>query len=123
MVLWLNIAVQPCAIAMQANNDCPHCPPSHSEHHDTSDSHGVNTDMPCATGEADCNYPDDLNHDGRLVQVKLKDVPTGDLVVVGEFDEDLRAPQAIDPATVCPSRSPPQGSRSPLNVLYCVYLD
>jgi hypothetical protein len=123
VVLWLNVAVQPCAIAMVEgdDHDCPHCPPAHTEHHDRS---AIDAEtMPCASGAADCGVADDLNHDGRPVQLKLKDAPTDTPAAMPVLGDALIVARTGETMTLYPSRSPPPGASCALNILYCVYLD
>jgi len=122
--VWLNLALQPCAMAYEVEKDhnCPHCPPSemqgqHGMHE------GMDAEMPCADGLSDCSLDPDFNHDGRGGQTQLKDVKGDSPVFVGPMD--LVAP--FD--KVLRERPPPRfktahsGAPPPLHVLYCVYLD
>ena len=66
---------------------------------------------------------DDFKHDGRNVQLKLKDIP-GDLPLVLPPPLEQRwSAQAAAHVACGPGRSPPPGHQIPLNILYCVYLD
>lgn len=123
VVLWLNIAIQPCAMAMVDGGDhnCPHCPPTHTGHHDSSEE--STNGVPCDNGDVDCGVAGDINHDGRPVQLKLKDLPTDTLVAIHSLDSGMQIARSGGVKTGCPSRSPPPGIPSSLNVLYCVYLD
>lgn len=122
--VWLNLALQPCAMAYEVENDheCPHCPPTEMQgHHDMHD--GMDAGMPCADGLSDCSLDPDFSHDGRGGQTQLKDVKSDGPAIAVPMD--LVAP--FD--TVARERSPPRfetvhpGSPPPLHVLYCVYLD
>ena len=79
VVVCLNLALQPCAMAMgtEQDRDCPHCPPSETQEHHGH--HGVTVEevdqTPCASASDDCGLGDDLNYDGRNTQLKLKDLP------------------------------------------------
>ena len=86
-VVWLNLAVQPCLMAMElapeadsvsgdaahsddttqsSGHDCDHCPPAVGHHAQA-----------CASGvAADCSPVPDYNADGRKGPSKLKDIPT-----------------------------------------------
>lgn len=79
--------------------------------------------MPCATSVDDCSLADDLKHDGRNTELKLKDAP-GDvpLAVLPAIPHDL-ATRLVAEIGWFPARSPPPGNHTPLNILYCVYLD
>lgn len=127
VVVWLNLALQPCAMAMGGDDDhdCPHCPPAHTQQHDgheMSPDAMTDHDMPCASGVADCTATVAINVDGRTGHLKLKDVPTDQPDAIVPFAAPIAdaAPNLIgffDP----PEAHPPDSSPS-LNVLYCVYL-
>ena len=80
-------------------------------------------DMLCAIGTSDCGTLGELNYDGRNVQLYLKDAPTEMPVAIHSLEEMSAVAQSVDLACACPTRRPSPGSSSPLNVLYCVYLD
>lgn len=130
-VVWLNIVLQPCAMALGAaeQHDCPGCPPSptgqHMDHgsqvHDMSGHESSPAHSPCITNAYDCSLNSAFDHDARSVKPKLKDSPN-------------ELPLAIHPdVTIAPkkvpaeyigrhrSQSPPPGSSRPLNILYCTY--
>ena len=124
VAVWLNLALQPCAMALEADDDhdCPHCPPA--QVHEHGDMHGnMDNKMPCADGLSDCAIVEDLNHDGRSGQFQLKDAPVDIPVAIAphELAEPFRQ--------VATERPPPRyasvhaGAPPPLHVLYCVYLD
>lgn len=125
VVVWLNLVLQPCAMAMGAveDHDCPHCPPSHARQHDGHDmSSEASRDMPCATSAADCSVFDEANVDGRTGQLKLKNAPTElpvAMVASAERYADVQPKRTI--VVRPPDTHPPDSSRS-LNTLYCVYL-
>jgi hypothetical protein len=123
-VVWLNLALQPCAVALEGNEECPHCPTEMdhrgmSHHGDSHDSAG--SDAPCATSGSDCMLVDDYNHD-RGGYVKLKDAPNNAPVAVADTN--------VVPSNVSRTMLPivnrhtfaAPGAAPPLNVLYCVYL-
>jgi hypothetical protein len=123
-VVWLNLALQPCAIALEGNEQCPRCPPEMdhsgiSHHGDSHDS--ANSEVPCATSGFDCTLVDDYSHD-RGGYVKLKDAPNNASVAI--IETNLVLPivsrttlQNFDRYTFASPVTAP-----PLNVLYCVYL-
>lgn len=131
-VAWLNLLIQPCAMALGTleDHDCPHCPPSHAESQPDHSMHsghmaGADTaaaEMPCATVATDCGEPDQLNFDGRSAKLQLNDPPNDTAVAV--------APTTLPDAKLRPAaypgwhgtRSPPPIESVPLNVIYCVYL-
>jgi hypothetical protein len=123
VVVWLNLVLQPCAMALggEIDHDCPHCPPSHERQHD---SHNMaSNEMPCATGAADCDVLDEFDYDGRLSQLKLKD-PRNDLpVAIISVTELLAGVRHSRVEKRRPTHNAPPGYPIPLNVLYCVYLD
>lgn len=119
-VVWVSMAIQPCAMAMGDDSDCPHCPPAMvGEHHDGQMSSGA---MPCMDG-GDCDNFDQFNYDGRSAKLKFEPalvdlfvgaVSLSDLMPANRRDEFL-------PLTFDDGAGP--GIPPPLNVLYCVYLD
>jgi hypothetical protein len=122
-VVWLNLALQPCAIALEGNEECPRCPPEmdhRGSHHGDSDD-SANSEAPCATSSFDCTLVDDYNHD-RGGYAKLKDAPNNAPVAV--VDTNL-APWHVSRTTsknVDRYTFAAPGAAPPLNVLYCVYL-
>jgi len=119
----LNLALQPCAMALQSDSDpgCLHCPPAQTVEH--GDMHGsMDHDVPCADGLSDCAIVEDLNHDGRGGQFKLKDAPT-DLVIAiapNEFTAPYHHP--ADATLHLRYALAIAGTTPPLHVLNCVYL-
>lgn len=127
VLAWLNIALQPCAMAMGGDDsdDCPRCPMSHTGQHNdhsTSAPAKVERTMPCASDVDDCNPLETINVDSRTASYKLKDMPS-DLPVAMLpsatllADADYR--EVRDASSI--KYRPPDNS-PPLNVLYCVYL-
>ena len=123
VAVWLNLALQPCAMAfaVEDDNDCLHCPPVQSVEH--GGMHGaMDHDMPCADGLSDCAIAGDLNHDGRGGQFKLKDAPANLVIAIASDELSLSFGQVVS------ERPPPRyasvhaGAPPPLNILYCVYL-
>ena len=120
VAVWLNLALQPCAMAYQVEDeDCPRCPPAQTHEH--GGMHGnMDHKMPCAGGLSDCAIGEDLNVDARGDQLKVKDAP-GDAAVTShellvQFPPPMHATRLPRYASVY-SGAPP-----PLHVLYCVYL-
>jgi hypothetical protein len=123
VAVWLNLALQPCAMALESiqDNDCVHCPPAQThEHGGMHESMG--DEMPCADAATDCSFSEDLNHDGRGGQLKLKDAQFDAPVAIAprEIVSFNGSPVSFQPrpryATVHAAAPPP------LHVLYCVYL-
>jgi len=124
-IVWLNMAVLPCAMAFQGDDDCPHCPPAgeHEEGHDMAAHHGhddTKSEPSCATAQTDCCDAVAASVDARGGKIEYKNA--ADIVFVG-----------VPPAEGCQrqrgahsygSSDPPDiaGASLPLNVLNCVYL-
>ncbi len=122
VAVWLNLAVQPCAMAYEVeDHDCPHCPPAATHEH--ADMHGsMDADMPCADGASDCNIDEDWNHDSRGGQSKLKDAPADLLIAIAPDELAALSDHARD-APVQPRHGSVQaGAPPPLYVLNCAYL-
>lgn len=128
VVVWLNLALQPCAMATGVDDDheCPTCPPSHTREHDGHElspdamgEHGV----PCVMGETNCDLPDESNIDWRTGQIKLEDGPSDLAPAVVATAPWLTNMSAERVMLVTPFVADPPGTAPPLNILYCVYLD
>lgn len=123
-VVWLNLALQSCAMALEGDEECPHCPPEmdHSgmSHHGNSHD-STNAEMPCGTSGFDCTLVDDYSHD-RGGYVKLKDAPNNASVAI--IETNLVLPNLVRTMLQFGDRCTfaPPGAAPPLNVLYCVYL-
>ena len=119
--VWLNLALQPCAMAMEADLDCPHCPPQHEQHMAGHAGHAVEAQKaPCDSLDTDCCDLDDVSVDGRAGQAKLKEMgeaPVAITVVVA-------SPAVRVPKSACPATGPPRWAADspPIHVLNCVYL-
>lgn len=123
VAVWLNLALQPCAMAFEVveDQDCVHCPPAQMHEHGSM--HGdMDHKMPCADGTADCAVLEDLNHDGRSGQVKLKDAPADMPVAIAPHDLTLPFQRPVDATTRPRYMSMHAGAPPPLYVLHCVYL-
>ena len=126
VVAWLNLAVQPCLMAMELapapatahsahashsdSHDCGHCPPAIGHEHQT-----------CASCAASvCEGTPDSNYDARNQLSKLKDIST--YVAIAEpllrVESDLRK-DLVQPS-YCADLSWP--GEPPLNLRYCVFL-
>lgn len=120
--VWLNLAIQPCAMALEQEHDCPHCPPAHE--HEMAMHHGsaeAKAKPPCASMQAQCGELDDFSVDGRSGQLKAKDVVDLTAILSHEYTE--LADQSLWLARG--STDPPDDpfGSPPLHVLHCVYLD
>ncbi len=117
---WFVLALQPCAAAMEQLSGCLHCPTPQVEqmamHHD----HNVVKDD-CASLQAQCGEPGDINVDGRTGKLKVKDVvelPVAITAHAAEFAGDVAT------STLCVPDPPHlKGNPQPLYLLNCVYLD
>ncbi len=125
VVVWLNLILQPCAMAIGSEPDCPNCPPSHThfiDGHKMASSDTVKQAMPCASGAVDCDILDDFNHDGRTAQLKVKDAPDElpiALLSATDLASGIKPVSQPDPSPVCLD---PPGPPPALTKLYCVYL-
>lgn len=119
-VVWLNLAVLPCAMALQSDADRPHCPPSEqlemASHHGEQESVVVPR---CINMQADCCDIADVTIETRNEKTKSQ---LDDFAVLPpaltwqKFDVPTRVLRTVRPPD-------PGGETTPLHVLYCVYLD
>ena len=124
-ILWLNMAVLPCAMAFQGDEDCAHCPPAeeHENHHSMAAHHDheqAAAEPSCATMPVDCCDVVTANVDARGGKLDYK--PAADAAIAAApLASDGNCRQA---ATGQAAADPPDiaGSSPPLRVLYCVYL-
>jgi len=121
-IVWLNMAILPCAMAFQGDEDCPHCPPAEDHAMATHHEHGeVSAKPSCATAQPDCCDALAASVDVRGSALAFK--PASDVVFIS-----ATLPAAV-PISVSGLRhgalDPPGivGSSPPLHVLFCVYLD
>lgn len=123
VAVWLNLALQPCAMALQAPADtgCPHCPPA--ETHDHGMAHaGMQQQSPCDDA-GNCSIDDSVSHDVRTGQVKLKH-PAVELPAAIFTPDSGFATQPLTGQCLAPERDYHlAGAAPPLHVLFCVYLD
>ena len=123
VAVWLNLALQPCAMAMESmqDGDCAHCPPAQMHEHD--DMHkSMGQEMPCADAAADCSFSEDLNYDGRSGQLKLKDAQFDAPVAIAAREFALSYGISVDFQSRPRYSTVHAGAPPPLNVLHCVYL-
>lgn len=128
VVVWLNIALQPCAMAFSTESepDCIHCPPAQT-HHDVGNNQHAGHDMgsphaSCLGDAAGCSVLDEIQFDARTSDVKLKDLPNEIPLGLAPVDLTLHASLQYASAPTLLLRSFPPGTPPPLNKLYCVYL-
>ena len=128
VVVWLTMALQPCAMAFGGSNSHgrSHCPPVQTEETSSHSAYVVDQSdpsvPPCETSAAQCAFVDDFNYDGRVIEVKVKDEPSDEPfgaaapIPVIAIEDRLVANPGIGNSSFFPGDSPL------LNVLYCVYL-
>jgi len=125
-VVWLNMAITPCAMAFdRGDHDCPHVPPADEHavagHHDHSHGNGHDeATSSCATLQEDCCDALDATLGSRADTLKSKtspDVVFADIPAIAE----LSPPPALFSAAVDPPDPP--DAFPPRHVLFCVYLD
>lgn len=124
VAVWLNLALQPCAMAYQVDDDhdCLKCPPMQMQEH--AGMHGdMDDEMPCADSLDDCFVDEDLNHDGRNGQIKLKDLSSDIPLVIADYESLLHFQHPSDTASAPRYAALHSGAPPPLHILYCVYLD
>lgn len=126
VVMWLNLVLQPCAMAFDGvpDQDCPDCPPAHLQHdgHEMLSMDMADHEMPCAGASADCGVLDDLTYDSRHTQLKVKDAPDDSPVAALPFAEMVVDINPGRHAYLLPIQRHPPGPPPALNKLYCVYL-
>ncbi len=120
VAVWLNLALQPCAMAYEApgDHDCPDCPPA--EMHGDHGMHGamhdsMSAEMPCADELSDCMVDEDVSHDVRGDKLQLKDGPSAILYTSTDFALPELAPQRRVPVPRRSSAHP--GAPPPLHLL------
>ncbi len=120
--LWINLAVQPCAMAMGTDGDCPHCPPA--AEHDMAMAHGhhdMDMEPDCATFGTDCGELDDFGVDSRNSQAKLKD--KAETLVVSLVLSPDPMPDPVGFSTTAADPPEPAAAPPPTYLLNCVFLD
>lgn len=128
VAVWLNLALAPCAMALQADDgdhgdhDCPHCPPSEMQGHHEMHA-GMQPGAPCAGDLSDCGLDDEFSHDARSGQSQLKDaqyeLPA--LAIAGDLTlGQCAAAQQRAPPPQLAGRLP---AGPPVYLLNCVFLD
>ena len=111
IVAWMTIALQPCSMALEAEPDCPHCPPTEQRELPPCDVLTIQ----------DCAVDDQLSAEPRSFKVKAKN-STSDLpVAIVPATNAVASPTALEqPAQTSSILLYPSGP--PRNVLFCVYL-
>ena len=124
VAVWLNLALQPCAMANVAedDHDCPNCPPAEVQgHHDMHA--GMDAEMPCADGLSDCQLDGDFSHDARGASSKAKSSQADFPAAIAIADVPVLSQVPMRERPPPPAASTQSGRPPPLHVLYCVYLD
>jgi len=122
VALWLNLAMQPCAMAFGNDQDCPHCPPQQDMQ--MAGHHGPKTDnagTDCETSQSDCSEIDDFSIDGRNSLSKLHAKPLPVAIVAPASPMAILNPIGFSTTAADPPR--PVASSTPLHLLNCVFLD
>lgn len=117
VLVWMNLALQPCAMAYESDDQAPMQMQGHGGMH-----HDMDEQVPCADGLSDCSIASDLNHDGRTGKIQLKDLCNDIPLAIAGCESQLRFRQpdnALIPARYALLHS---GAPPPLYVLHCVYL-
>ena len=122
VALWLNLAVQPCAMAFGDDQDCPHCPPMQDMQMAGHHGHQTdNTGKDCETSQSDCGEIDDFSLDGRNSLSKLQAKPLPVAIVAPASPMAIVDPIGFSTTAADPPR--PLASSTPLHLLNCVFLD
>jgi hypothetical protein len=121
-VLWLNMAILPCAMAFQSAEMCVHCPPADEQEMAAHHGHGAKHAEPSrVTIQSECCDLEEASVDSRGSKLDIK--PASALVVVtAPAMPELRSQTS---GQLLSASDPPHqpGSSPPLHVLFCVYLD
>ncbi len=120
VVMWLNLVVTPCAMALDSDDhDCPHCPPA--EEHGMAGHHGHGeVERSCATMQSDCCDLAEATVETRTEKSASKNSPDLVQVVAPAYVDLLLQNDRIVAAADPPD---PPGVSPRLHVLNCVYLD
>lgn len=140
---WLNVVLQPCAMAMANAIVCPDCPPTHIDEQisdATMEGHGHAMTMPEGPGGHHGAVEHDMGSAGELCAgelidcVNLEDVnqtarqehstPEPGLVWIVPASEQCQCTYDRSASSFCiGDHVRLAGAFPPLNILYCVYLD
>ena len=119
VICWLNMAIAPCAMALQFEQDCADGPRAVEQMADHHGHHDVSPAQDCVTVQSDCCELAAASLDTR--GDKFKKLPDNFAIPVADFPwhEDYTSPTHY----VAAHPPDPVGSSPPLHKLYCVYLD
>ena len=121
-VLWLNMAVLPCAMAFSTDDhDCPHCPPADEQPMAGHVGHGDVAGPDCASIGSSCADGGAASVDTRGNPLKVRDA--GDDEVFVGFALATVPARTTTVITACADPPDPPGTSVPRHVLFCVYLD
>jgi hypothetical protein len=118
VAVWLNLALQPCAMANAMESEQQ--PMQMHEHGGALGN--MDMQMPCADGVADCSIDDDLNHDGRSGQIELKDSSNDLPLAVADCSLQLKLNRSADAPLLARYGLLHSGAPPPFYVLHCAYL-
>lgn len=138
VVMWLNLALAPCAMALGDDHEhgCPRCPPSHATeqgdgHHGHDEPggaihHETSADVPaggmvCADAPGACDALDVIHHDGRTVPLKVNDTPQDAPVAMLVTERVVHGARLVQSDPVFFRNRVVPGYPPPLTILYGVY--
>ncbi len=120
-VMWLNMAITPCAMAFESDDhDCPHCPPAEEHSMAGHHGHGSKVEQPCAAMQSGCCDLAEATLESRPEKSPFKS--SFDLV---QIDTPIPAALFLPACRPLAAADPPDppGPSQRLHVLNCVYLD
>ena len=122
LVLWANLALQPCAVAAGEDHECPHCPPAHEDGMSAHHGHHAQKEaaQPCASMQSDCCDELTSSVAPREHENKARDV-SDQPAVIAEIAPWLDTIPVARPVSATGPPAPVAAS-PPLHVLNCVYL-
>ncbi len=120
-LIWLNLAMLPCAMALQQEEICPDCPTGHeqqmSSHHDHDES---NSAPSCSTEDTDCCDFGEFTVDDR--GQKSGKNSGEQFALTSKFETAKLVRHVV--STVFPTGPPdPIPEAQGLHAIYCIYLD
>ena len=121
VAVWLNLAVQPCAMALGLDSDCLHCPPT--DHEEMSAHHGhheAEAEAGCDPSSG-CGEVDEFSLDGRFSCSKAKDKFDDNLFVASPLVAELISTVGYSTTAADPPQTP--AVSQPLYLINCVFRD
>jgi hypothetical protein len=120
-IVWLNLALTPCAVAFDAENGCAHNPPSgHQDmagHHDHGEQQEVHS---CASMQNACCEIADASVDSRGGKFEFGD--STDFEVPAAYPPDQLATKTLARYLATTDPPDPPNELRALHKLFCVYL-